>query len=485
MKTTLGDLLSDTDERFPGILTDRPASLDAEVRRVTERSDEVSSGSVFVAIQGSSTDGHRFIESAFRDGAVAAVVDRTYQAPTDVEPSWPLIRTTNGRLVCASMAASVAGHPSKELELVGVTGTNGKTTIVSLVAHICASAQRSARPLGTLTGPLTTASAPSFQRTLRSMVDQGVEIVAAEVSSHALHQHRVAATDFAVAVFSNLSQDHLDYHGSMESYFEAKAQLFDGRARHGVINVSDPWGARLADRLGNDETMVGVDVAAVADSAETTVQHSRINWRGEHIELPLIGRFNIENAVLAAEAALRLGLSVQQVVVGLESAPAVPGRFAQIDRGQPFGVFVDYAHTPAGVASLLSTTRLVTEGRIILVFGAGGDRDQTKREPMGLAATAADVVIITSDNPRSEDPEQIAAAVGVGLVDHPRVDTIIDRRTAIAAALDAAQPDDVVLIAGKGHENYQEINGERLPFDDTGEVEAALLERGWEGVNPT
>ncbi len=443
--------------------------VDVELRSITEDSRTVGPGAVFCALRGTVGDGHDHIEGAVAAGAALVIAE---EQRTDAVPT---ILVADSRTGTAQAAAAMHGDPSGELDLVGVTGTNGKTTVVTLLEHLGRHAGRRAHSLGTLTGALTTAAAPAFQSTLRDLVDDGAELVAAEVSSHALDQHRVDGTTFRLGLFTNLTQDHLDYHVDMDSYFDAKARLFaDGLCDTAIIDTSTDAGRRMAER--STTPVIEVDTSA-AEVDEISSGSSTFRWRGHAVELPLGGRFNIANALLAAEAAAHLGIAEAVVVSGLATAPQVPGRFEWVGAGQPFGVVVDYSHTPASVAAAVDAAREITDGRVLLVFGAAGDRDPGKRPLMGAAAGGADVLYVTSDNPRTEDPDAIINDVLQG-IDHHDVHREPDRRAAIHAAIAAAAADDLVVIAGKGHEDYQIIGTTRHDFDDRVVAREALAVLG-------
>ena len=363
---------------------------------------------------------------------------------------------------------------------VGVTGTNGKTTTVHLLQAVLQAAGRTTEVIGTLTGARTTPEAPDLQRKFAELRDAGVAAVAMEVSSHALAQHRVLGTRFAAGVFTNLSRDHLDFHHDMSAYFQAKARLFEpDLTDRGVVNLDDPQGRLLLDAKRIPTVGFSLDDASDLELGTTG---SSFVWRGEPIHLPLVGDFNVSNALAAATAAEVSGVSPADVAAGLAAAGAVPGRFEVLDEGQPFLTVVDYAHTPDGLTHALASARLLAgANRVLLVFGAGGDRDRSKRPEMGEAASrGADVVIITTDNPRSEDPMAIIDAVRSGVV--AASDTLVvsvepDRREAIGIAVAQARPGDVVLIAGKGHETTQTIGPRVLPFDDREVARTALRQR--------
>ncbi len=467
-------------ERAGSHIAGRPlpeGDVDVLVRSITLDSRAVETGSLYCAIRGERVDGHEFIESTAASGAAAALVDHR----VDVDIAQIVVDDT--RWWTGVLAASLEEFPSTELDVVGVTGTNGKTSTVTIVEHVMNHAGRSAVSMGTLTGPLTTSAAPHFQSALRTFVNDGRAVVATEISSHALDQDRVVGTDFAVSIFTNLSQDHLDYHPDMESYFAAKAKLFAAdRTRLAVIDVSDDWGVRLAQEIS--VPIIAVEGAAIASRARLGPSGSTFEWRGRTVQLPLGGRFSVANAVLAAEACAALGVPVETIVDGLGSAPQIPGRFELIDAGQPFVVLVDYSHTPASVSIAVDSARDLATGQVLVVFGAAGDRDPGKRPLMAQAASAADQLFVTSDNPRTEDPEQILAEVMAGVaarhLEARTARAVVDRATAIHEAIAAACEGDVVVIAGKGHEDYQTIGTTKRAFDDRIEARSALRELGWE-----
>ncbi|MFP5331854.1 MAG: UDP-N-acetylmuramoyl-L-alanyl-D-glutamate--2,6-diaminopimelate ligase [Acidimicrobiia bacterium] len=458
---------------------------DPTIIDVTHDSRQVGRGSLFVAVKGFTSDGHRYLDQAIANGAVAAIVTEQVDLPI------PTIRVADARRVMGPVAAAVHGHPSRRLAVVGVTGTNGKTTVTHMIHHILSEAGSTVGLVGTIHTRIgqdaipavhTTPEAPDFQRLLAHMVDRGADAVAVEVSSHALSLGRVDATWFEVVAFTNLSQDHLDFHGDMESYFAAKASLFDpSRAARGVIWVDDSWGARLADAVSIPVRRVGtvgdLSVSVVAEDLTGSVVD--LNWGAgsSRVRVPMAGRFNVENAAVAAMVCLELGIASENVARAIETLPGVPGRFERVSGDDPIGVFVDFAHTPDGIAEVISTLRALVAGRIIVVVGAGGDRDRKKRPLMGRAASAADAVIVTSDNPRSEDPDAIIDAVMEGISPGTNAVRITDRREAIIHAVGMATDGDAVVILGKGHERGQEIAGFRHPFDDRIEGRLALAAR--------
>ncbi len=455
-----------------GQLTGDP---DTTVSDVTHDSRRVGPGSLYVAIKGARYDGHAFVSDAIENRAAGLCVSSSVQLP-DAVAKVPLINVADTRRAMPVMAAEVHGYPSLHADLIGITGTNGKTTVAFMVESIATVAGRICGLIGTvvtrlgdreIANPRTTPEASDFQRLLRTMVDHGADMIACEVSSHALALGRVDATRFRIGAFTNLSQDHLDFHAGMVSYFEAKALLIE-RAEKKVVWVDDAYGVILASRYP-DALLVGWDAYVSASAIESTARGSRFRLRigrediDARIHLP--GRFNVANAMVAAGICHLAGFSLAEIATGLDRLPAVPGRFEVVSGSHPVTVVVDYAHTPDGVGTVIDTSRSLTRGRVIAVLGAGGDRDRSKRPQMGRAASAADLVVITSDNPRSEDPAAIVDQVAAG-VDNPATIKVIDRRDAIRGALAAAAPGDIVVILGKGHETGQEIAGVVHPFDD-------------------
>ena len=436
-------------------------STEIEVRDLAYDARAVAPGTLFFCVPGSRADGHDFAADAVAGGAVALVVERELDVPV------PQIVVAAARPAMAVAAHSFFGEPSTELEIVGVTGTSGKTTTTFLLFAILAAAGRRPGLLGTIEARVggerrgmarTTPEAIDLQRTFREMLDAGDLTCAMEASSHASFLHRLDRVRFRVLVFTNLSQDHLDFHGDMETYFQAKRRLFLAEpCPTAVVNTADEYGRRLAEELPEAITFDAVDASAL-----------------EGIDLKLRGRFNVENALGALLAARALGVDDDAIRRGLESVRGVPGRFESVVAGQPFHVIVDYAHKPDALEKVLRAAReLAGENRVIVVVGAGGDRDRGKRPLMGkLAAALADVAIVTSDNPRSEDPEAIVAEIVAGATRPVEVE--LDRAAAIAQAIELAQPGDVVLIAGKGAEQGQEFADRTTPFDDREVAKEAL-----------
>ena len=444
----------------PSRWRDRSRAASITVRDIEHDSRLVEPGSLFACVPGEAYDGHRFAGDAVDAGAVGLLAERP--TPQCV----PCLVVESVRAALGPAAAAVHGHPSRRLDVAGVTGTNGKTTTVRLLAGLLRAAGAGAAEIGTLTGALTTPEATDLQRALASALRRGASAATVEVSSHGLVQHRVDGCRFRVAAFTNLGHDHLDYHRSMEDYFAAKARLFTSElADRAVVDTTTEWGRRLADAAASEIPVTEVDQRRI-EVVEAGTRSSTFCWRGHKVTLPLSGAFNRANAVLAAEVAVALGMEPADAAAGLATAAPVPGRFEPVQAGQDFAVIVDYAHTPDGLATALRAARSFTEGSLTVVFGAGGDRDRGKRPEMGAAADRlADRVIVTSDNPRSEDPEQIISHIVEGMSRAPEL-CDPDRRLALRHALSSALPGDTVLIAGKGHETSLTVGSERLPFDD-------------------
>jgi UDP-N-acetylmuramoyl-L-alanyl-D-glutamate--2,6-diaminopimelate ligase len=442
-----------------------------EVTAVSLNSWEVGPGTLFVCVVGDHHDGHGFAPAAVADGARAIVAERA------LDVAVPQLIVPSTRAAVGPLADAFWGHPSRSgVRVIGVTGTNGKTTTCALVQAVLEAHGWRTATMGTLTQARTTPEAPELQAKLAGWRDQGGSAVAMEVSSHALVQRRADAVHFAAGVLTNVTQDHLDYHRTMEAYFEAKARLFEpGRVDLAVVNRADPWCRVLIERLRAGGRAVETFATEDARHLELSPDGSRFEWAGQQVRLNLGGRFNVENGLAAATTARALGVPAATIAAGLESVARVPGRFESVDAGQPFTVLVDYAHTPDGLDKALRSARELTSGRLIVVFGAGGDRDHDKRPLMGeVAARLADLSVVTSDNPRTEDPEAIIAAIVDGAPTLDRLVVEVDRAAAIAAAVAAAGPGDMVVVAGKGHEQGQDIGGRILPFDDVIATRTAL-----------
>jgi UDP-N-acetylmuramoyl-L-alanyl-D-glutamate--2,6-diaminopimelate ligase len=471
-----------------------PVGVDGVVvTDVTHDSREVGEGFVFVAIRGGHQDGHDHIGSAESRGAVAVLVDHPVVAGV------PALVVDDPRAAMAVAARIVHGAPDRDLSILGVTGTNGKTT----VTHLCEAAWTAAGTPGGIIGTLgarydgvpiplarTTPESSDMQRLLATMRDRGVRSVAIEVSSHALTLHRADAIHFTAVGFTNLTQDHLDFHGDMDAYFAAKRSLFDrDRSDVAVIDIDTAAGASIAASTDLDVVPVGFDARAAITATNlwsspegttftlvTPVGHDSVN-------LPLAGRFNVSNALVATGLLLQDDVPFEAIVRGLSSVAPVAGRMEVIANDGPFSVIVDYAHTPDAIATVIDSLRPATQGRLIAVIGAGGDRDAAKRPAMGAAAASrADITIVTTDNPRSEDPSHILEQVAAGALRIPaaHVRSELDRRRAISDAVDIAAPGDVVVIMGKGHEAWQELGDRTVPFDDRQVAREALRAAGWD-----
>jgi UDP-N-acetylmuramoyl-L-alanyl-D-glutamate--2,6-diaminopimelate ligase len=447
------------------------SASEIHVTDVVHDSRSVSPGALFCCVTGVRHDGHDHAAEAIERGAVAILVERSL----DIDA--PQIRVPDSRAAMAPAAAACFGNPSDSITVVGITGTNGKTTTTWLLRAILEHAGRPTEVLGTLSGARTTPESPDIQRQLAQWRDGGINVVAMEVSSHALSLHRVDCTKFALAVFTNLSRDHLDFHDSMESYFGAKARLFEpDLAERAIVNLDSPYGRLLADTVS-----IPVDGFTLDEVGDIRLEASGSTflWRGNWVTLAIGGEFNVSNALAAAHVASALGIADDVIAAGLSVPIVVPGRFELVDRGQQFAVVVDFAHTPDGLAQLLgaadglvSMDASGTRGRVVVVFGCGGDRDVTKRPAMGeSAADLADIVIVTADNSRSESTNAIIESImtGVERSSVRRAKEVVvepDRRAAIARAVSLAGQGDVVIIAGKGHETTQTIGDVTEPFDD-------------------
>jgi UDP-N-acetylmuramoyl-L-alanyl-D-glutamate--2,6-diaminopimelate ligase len=446
---------------------------------------KATKGAAFFCVRGERIDGHDLAWEAIERGAVAVVVERL------LEVAVPQLVVEDVRTAMAVAADAFFGEPTKELELAGVTGTNGKTTTCFLLQAVLEAAGRSAGLVGTVewivggerrAAPFTTPEAIDLQQLFREMVDAGDRSAAVEASSHGAALRRLDRVRFDALVFTNLTQDHLDLHGTMDEYFQAKRRLFAGpQPPPAAVNVGDEWGRRLAADLADVHraplVTFGLDEPAEVrpEGLELSAHGSRFRAAGIEVETPLRGLFNVENALGAVAAGLLLDMDEDAIAEGIARVSGVPGRFEAVDEGQPFGVIVDYSHTPDSLETALRAARQLAEGKVIVVFGAGGDRDRGKRPLMGrVAVELADVAIVTSDNPRSEDPLAIIQDVlqGAGL----DVEIDPDRRSAIQRAVGLAAPGDVVVIAGKGHEQGQEVAGVVHPFDDRAVAREALAE---------
>lgn len=469
-------------------------SLEREIRTIAYDSRRVGPGTLFVAMKGEKIDGAQFIPNAIGAGAVA-VVSETESIVGRATGIW----VKNARESLADLADEFHGHPSRELKLAGVTGTNGKTTTTFLLKHICEHYLWRCGLIGTVQYQIGDRVIPAARTTpesldvhdlLRQMLEQGCKAAAMEVSSHALTLGRVRRVEFDAAVFTNLTQDHLDYHKSMEVYFETKASLFTGLAAQkkpakAVINIDDSHGQRLIQLLSNCVPVLSYGQGARADFRASNI---RIDFNGTSyqldangksylVRLPLIGAFNVYNSLAAIAAAWVLNINIRQSLLALADAPSVPGRLQAVPAQRAFKVFVDYAHTDDALLNVIKTCRELKPARLIVVFGCGGNRDRGKRSRMGTVVDShADFAIITSDNPRKEKPEAIIEDILPGMPNR-RFEVIVDRRDAIYRAIKLARERDIVLIAGKGHETYQEFEDRIVPFDDVAIAASAIADK--------
>jgi UDP-N-acetylmuramoyl-L-alanyl-D-glutamate--2,6-diaminopimelate ligase len=488
----LGEL---TSAGVPGLLEISPGCEDVEISELAYDSRSVRAGTLFFCVPGHERDGHEFAAAAVAAGAAALVVERSLGLGV------PELLVDSARAAMGALASRFYGYPTRELRVIGVTGTNGKTTTAHLIRRLLEALGHRCGLLGTVRSVIagteraavrTTPEAIDLQRDFRAMLDGGESYCAMEVSSHALALDRTGGTCFAAAVFTNLTQDHLDFHRTMEDYFQAKRLLFapsDPAHAPGVsvVNLDDPYGRRLAGELDGAFTFA-IDLPADYGARDlhidlTGSRFLLVTPDGERpLKLPLVGRFNVANALAALAACHALGGELDTLVAALEQGVRVPGRLEPVQEGQGFALLVDYAHTPDSLQNVLSAAHDLTDGRVICVFGAGGDRDRGKRPLMGeIGARLADVLLVTSDNPRSEDPAAIVAEIMAGARRAPRpahadpVQAEVDRRAAISLAVSLARDGDVVVIAGKGHEQGQELaGGVTVPFDDVTVAREAL-----------
>jgi UDP-N-acetylmuramoyl-L-alanyl-D-glutamate--2,6-diaminopimelate ligase len=445
---------------------------------------DATAGSLFFCVPGSRADGHEFAAEAVANGAVALVVER----PLELEV--PQLVVGDARRAMGVAADEFFGRPTQQLELAGVTGTNGKTTTAFLLYSVLAASGRRPGLLGTIESRVggerrpalrTTPEAIDLQRSFREMLDGGDRSCALEATSHGSELGRLDRVRFSALVFTNLTQDHLDFHGTIERYFDAKRRLFTVERPPAAINIGDPYGRRLAEELQGHDRLVTFGFADDAElrpeSLDLGPRGARFTADGLELETRLRGRFNVENVLGAAAAARLLGIEDDAIVRGVRELRGVPGRFEAVDEGQPFAVLVDYAHTPDSLENVLRTARDLAQNRLICVFGCGGDRDRGKRPLMGrIASELADLAIVTSDNPRSEEPDAIIGEIVAGAARDVEVEP--DRREAIARAIDGAEEGDVVVIAGKGHEQGQQFADRTVPFDDRDVAREALRRLG-------
>lgn len=496
---TLAELIDPFEKQ--GAVIYRRGDMQAAITSLTDDSRQVKPGSVFAAVKGERVDGHAYVGQAVAGGASALIIQDT-SAVTGL--AVPVVGLRDSRRALGVLAARLLGDPSSRLRMIGVTGTNGKTTTTYICQSILESAHRRVGLIGTVSYQIgsekilashTTPGAVELQQLLARMVQAGMHAVAMEVSSHALAMDRTNGCEYDTAVFTNLTQDHLDYHRTMEDYFHAKLRLFTGLTRGGksgakraIVNVDDAWGHRIRKACSVPVWTYSIreasDIRAkdVRLSVSSTTFHVVTPQGESDIESRLVGEHNVYNVLAAIGAGLNEGLSLETIRAGIRAVRNVPGRFERVEAGQDFTVVVDYAHTEDALVRLLSAAHALKTGRIITVFGCGGDRDRGKRPKMGRVATEqSDVVILTSDNPRTEDPREILREVEKGVRDalepgRVRYEMIPDRRTAIETAIHEARPGDMVLIAGKGHEDYQIVGTQKFHFDDR-EVAREAIEK--------
>jgi len=470
--------------------------LDRAVESIAYDSRRVQRNGLFVALRGEKNDGHEFIGQAIENGASVIVAERE-----EKNPRATCLLVENTRTALADLAATFYGLPARRLKLAAVTGTNGKTTTTFLIKHICEKAGLRCGLIGTvryeigervLPAARTTPESLDLQELLAQIANAGCRAAAMEVSSHALTQERVRGLEWDVAVFTNLTQDHLDYHGTMENYFESKAKLFTQLTQQqkkrkpvAVVNMDDRYGEQLLDKIDTKISVVTFGMGVRADFRASNYRMEfggtsyQLDARGKSylVRLPLIGRFNVANSMAALAAANALGLNLREAVLSLGKSPQVPGRLEMVPAKRKFQVFVDYAHTPDALLNVLKTLRQLEPGRLIVVFGCGGDRDRQKRPLMGrIADQNADYSIITSDNPRKEDPNAIISEIEKGF-GSDCYEKVTGRAEAIVRAIAVAQPRDIILIAGKGHETYQEFADHTVPFDDIQVARRAIEDR--------
>lgn len=474
-------------ELLEGIEHQIPDGFDCEVKNVTSDTRQIAEGSLFVCLKGTVNDGHDFAEKALMLGAAAVVCD--HELGLEKQVVCPDTHFAFG-LICANFF----GNPQREMKLVGVTGTNGKTTVTHMIREMTERLGHKTGLIGTIENQIgemkfpakyTTPDPLTFYTTLARMRDAGCEYVVMEVSSHGLDQQRVAGCFFEAAVFTNLTQDHLDYHKTMENYYQAKKRLF-GICKKAVINLDDEYGQRLAKECGCEVMTYSISQDAADYTAKTVVlkpHESTFAFVGNSMiaraRVPIPGEFSVSNAMAAIVTGLALGFPLEQVIESVANTEGIPGRFEILKTGTPYTVIRDYAHTPDALEKVLNALRAtVTEGRIMILFGCAGNRDRAKRRQMSdIAAKLADFVILTSDNPRSEDPAQIIEDAKPGLLEHRTpYRVIVDRYQAIRWALENAQPGDTLLLAGKGHEDYQVLSHGTIHFDEKEIVEELLSE---------
>lgn len=479
--------------QVPTVLVDGPT--DRDITGIAYDSRRVQPGSLFVALQGEHVDGTQFVNQAVEKGAAAILTEKGVAKTAATH-----IVVADARKALAQIAANFYGHPAAHLKVAGVTGTNGKTTTAFLIKQICEEALLRCGLIGTvryeigeqiLPATRTTPESLEVQELLWKMRSAGCKSAVMEVSSHALMQGRIREVEFDTAIFTNLSQDHLDYHRTMEAYFDAKSRLFSSLSKQtrkqgkAIINADDRYGAQLVHRYGGDLPVITYGLGARADFRASNIRTDfngtsyqlDANNRSYLVRLPLIGQFNVYNSLAAIAGAFVMGVDIRTAILALAHAQSVPGRLEAVPAQRQFKVFVDYAHTDDALINVMKTLKELQPARLIVVFGCGGNRDRGKRPRMGAAVDKyADYAIVTSDNPRKESPRQIIEDIKPGLK-RGLYEVIEDRKDAIFKAVAMAQPRDIVLIAGKGHETYQEFADRTVPFDDVGVARLALEEK--------
>lgn len=456
-------------------------------------SRQVTSGDLFVAIKGFKTDGHLYIPQAVANKALAVVIDD----PAYCSGDYPWILVKDTRKALALLSATFYNNPSEKFLLIGVTGTNGKTTTTNLIAKIFEDQGHKVGLIGTIHNRIgdkiipverTTPETLDLQALFSQMVQEKVTCVVMEVSSHALDLHRVLGSYFDIGVFTNLTPEHLDYHQTMEDYYKAKAKLFteylQGENKFAIINADDPWGQRLLKDSSSSKLSYGIDEKTDLQGSKLVITNKGVKYQVQDLslDLKLTGKFNVYNSLAALGVAKCMNIKLTEAIQSLEKVEGISGRFQLVPGNQDFSIIVDYAHTADSLVNILTTAKEFAKKRIITVFGCGGDRDRTKRPLMGeAAATYSDFCFITSDNPRTEDPQDIIADIlpGVEKIGKDKYKVIIDRKEAIKEAINLAERDDIIIIAGKGHETYQEIKGKKYPFDDKEIAQEILKELGW------
>jgi len=470
-------------------LLDTRGNMDVELASVTSNSREKVEKGLFFCIPGARFDAHNYAPQAIGNGCVALVVERYL----DIDV--PQVRVSNARAAMSRMAAAFYGHPARGMKLVGITGTKGKTTSTYMLKAILEKAGHKCGLIGTtgnmigdrlLKGSLTTPDPIDLQRTLRLMADEGVEYVTMEISAHAIDMHRLDGLTFEVGCYTNLSQDHLDYFHSMENYFETKKKFFTtGMVRNATVNVDEETSEGLLSALEIPCLTYGICAPADLFARDIEITEDGVSFevqlQGMHplqVNLMMTGMFNVYNAMAAASCAMVLGISAEDIKAGLEGMPSVPGRIEMLPTGTPYRVILDYSHVPDALMNILTTVRQFAKARVIALFGCGGDRDQGKRPMMGeIGGKLADLSILTSDNPRTEDPMKILEAIEAGIKPTGGEYVVIEnRREAIRYAMEIAEAGDIIVLAGKGHETYQEINGVKYPFDEKVVVQELLEE---------